>query len=359
LEPINRILAINPGSTSTKLAVYENENEIFLTSVSHLKNELEQFSSILDQRDFRIEFIESVVGDDGIDMESMDGIGGRGGLLKPVPSGTYIVNQDMLDDLIRAERGEHACNLGGIIAFHLAQPPDIPAFVVDPVVVDEMAPIARISGIPELERQSKFHALNQKAVARQAAEELKKKYEDLNLIVVHMGGGISIGVHEKGKVIDVNNAFNGDGPFAPERAGSVPTGQLVDLCFSGKWTREAMKKRVVGNAGMVAYLGTNDIRKCKEMISAGNSKAKMIYEAMTYQIAKDIGSGAAVLRGKVDAIVLTGGVAYDEDFVTLIRDRVEWIGNIFVYPGEREMQALAQGCLRVLRGEEEAKVYSV
>ena len=358
MTKVYRILVINPGSTSTKVALFENKREVFMTSITHSEKDVQQFNTVFDQHEFRVRVIEEALDHNAIELKSIDGVVGRGGLLHPIPSGTYDVNKKMLDTLKKAAFGEHASNLGAIIAHDIGKEVNVPAFIVDPVVVDEMEPVARISGMPEIERQSIFHALNQKAIARRAAEELEKRYEDINLIVAHLGGGISIGVHEKGRVVDVNNAFNGDGPFAPERAGGIPAGQLVDLCFSGKLTKDEIKKKLVGNAGVVAYLGTNDMRKVEDMANAGDAKALLIYEAMAYQVAKEIGACATVLNGKVDGIVLSGGLTYDERFVGLVRDRIRWIGHIFISHGQKEMQALAYGALRVLQGKEKARSYS-
>ncbi len=263
----------------------------------------------------------------------------------------------MLDDLKVGVLGEHASNLGGVLAYEIAEQLNIEAFIVDPVVVDEMNHIARISGMPEIKRKSILHALNQKAVARRAAEEIGKPYNDLNLIVTHLGGGISVGAHKKGRVIDVNNALDGEGPFSPERSGGLPVGDLVKLCFSGKYTQDEIKKLIKGNGGLVAYLGTNDGREVVKMIEDGNKHAEVVYKAMAYQVAKEIGSCSAVLKGKIDAIVLTGGLAYDKMFIKWISDSVDFISKVLVYPGEDEMIALAQGGLRVLNGEEEAKRY--
>ncbi|MBC7194519.1 MAG: butyrate kinase, partial [Caldisericia bacterium] len=282
---------------------------------------------------------------------------GRGGLIKPVESGTYIINEKMIEDLKEAKRGEHASNLGAIIAYEIAKELKIPAYIVDPVVVDEMDDVARISGLKGIERKSIFHALNQKAVARRAAKDLGKKYEDVNLIVVHLGGGISVGAHRKGRVVDVNNALNGDGPFAPERAGGLPTQDLVDLCFSGKYTFDEMKKKLAGEGGLVSHLGTNDAREVEKRIENGDSYARLVYEAMAYQVSRTIGEMAAVLKGEIDAIVITGGIAYSKMLVDWIRERVSFLGKILVYPGEDEMEALALGALRVLRKEEEPKIY--
>nr|WP_250160247.1 butyrate kinase [Caloranaerobacter azorensis] len=293
-----------------------------------------------------------------MNLTKLSAVVGRGGLLKPIAGGTYKVNERMLEDLKVGVLGEHASNLGGILAHEIASQLNIPAFIVDPVVVDEMEDVARISGMPELERKSIFHALNQKAVARRAAKELGKAYNEVNLIVAHLGGGISVGAHKNGRVIDVNNALDGEGPFSPERTGGLPVGDLVKLCFSGKYTLAEMKKKIKGNGGLVAYLGTNDAREVVKMIENGDKKAELVYKAMAYQVAKEIGSLAAVLEGKVDGIILTGGIAYDKRFTKWIIDRVSFISKVFVYPGEDEMIALAEGGLRVLRGEEEAKVYN-
>jgi butyrate kinase len=263
----------------------------------------------------------------------------------------------MLDDVKGAARGQHASNLGALIANEIASQLNIPAFIVDPVVVDEMDDIARISGMPEIERISIFHALNQKAVARRAARDLGKPYESLNLIVAHLGGGISVGAHRNGRVVDVNNALDGEGPFSPERTGTLPVGSLIKLCYSGKYTIDEIKKKIVGKGGLVAYLGSNDGRTVQAMVEQGNKEAELVYKAMAYQVAKEIGSCAAVLEGKVDAIVITGGLAYDKMLVGWIKDRAGFIGDIKVYPGEDEMIALAEGGLRVLRGEEQAKEY--
>ena len=263
----------------------------------------------------------------------------------------------MIQDLKTGYSGQHASNLGGIIANEIASSLNIPAFIVDPVVVDELAPIARISGFSAINRKSIFHALNQKAVARRYAKQVGKKYDSLRLIVTHMGGGITVGVHEFGKVIDVNNGLHGDGPFSPERAGTVPAGDLVELCFSGEYFRHEVMKKLVGQGGLVGYLGTNDAVRVEKRIEDGDEKAKLVYEAMAYQVAKEIGSAAAVLHGQVDAIILTGGLAYGKGFVKDITSRIDWISDIVVYAGEDELQALAEGALRVLTGEEIAKIY--
>jgi len=351
------ILVINPGSTSTKIALFEGDQQRLSQSIDHSEKDLLPFNRISDQHSFRQTHIEKVLRENTISLQSINAVVGRGGLLHPIPSGTYCVNVRMVEDLRTARWGDHASNLGGLIAYDIAQKLGIQAFIVDPVVVDEMVPIARFSGIPDIERRSIFHALNQKAVARKAATDLGKVYSEVNLIVVHMGGGISVGAHQKGRVVDVNNALNGEGPYTPERAGGLPAGQLVDLCFSGQYTKDALKKHLVGQGGMVAYLGTNDMRKVESQVHNGNEKVTQIYQAMAYQVAKEIGVYATVLKGSVDAIVLTGGLAYDKGFVGWITDYVRWIAQVMVYSGEEEMTALALGALRVLRGEEEAKTY--
>ncbi len=352
-----RILAINPGSTSTKIAIYDNEKEVFETTLRHSNEEIDQYEKISDQYDFRKQVILTALSDNGINLTKLSAVVGRGGLLKPIKGGTYAVNDQMLVDLKAAQMGEHASNLGGMIANEIAQQLNIPAFIVDPVVVDELEPVARISGMPEIDRISIFHALNQKAVARRYAHENNKPYESLNLIVAHLGGGISVGAHEKGRVVDVNNALDGEGPFSPERTGGLPVGDLAKLCFSGKYTHADIKKMIKGKGGLVAYLGTNDGRDVVKMIETGDEKAKLIFEAMAYQVAKEIGSCAAVLKGNVDAIILTGGLAYGAMLTEWIKNRVSFISDVIIYPGEDEMSALAQGGLRVLRNEEKAQIY--
>lgn len=352
-----RVLAINPGSTSTKIAVFDNEEQIFEKTLRHSTDEICKYEKIADQFEFRKAVIEEALAEGGIEIKSLSAVVGRGGLLKPIAGGTYKVSPEMMEDLRVGVLGEHASNLGGLIANEIAVAAGVEAFIVDPVVVDEMNDVARISGMPEIDRKSIFHALNQKAVARRAAAEMGKRYDDVNVVVAHLGGGVSVGAHEKGRVIDVNNALDGEGPFSPERAGGLPVGDVVKLCFSGKVTLDEMKKKIKGNGGLVAYLGTNDARDVEKMIEEGNEKAKVIYEAMAYQTAKEIGACAAVLKGDVDAVVLTGGIAYSKFITSYISERVSFIAPVKVYPGEDEMIALAEGGLRVLRGEEAAKTY--
>lgn len=359
MKKMFRILAINPGSTSTKIAVYDNEELLFEKVVTYSNEELASFQSLIEQYEMRQNDILQILKEKNIDSNTLDAVVGRGGLLKPMEGGTYIVNQEMVDALRRAERGEHASNLGGLIAKRIADPLHIPSYIVDPVTVDELSSIARLSGLPGYDRVSIFHALNQKAVARKISKELGRSYHDVNLIIAHMGGGVTVGVHQGGKVIDVNNGLYGEGPFSPERTGGIPTGHMLELCFSGKYTLSEMKKIIVGKGGLVAYLGTNDGREVGKRIKVGDEKAKLVYEAMSYQIAKEIAGDAAVLFGKVDAIVLTGGLAYDTMLVKLISDRVKFIADVKVVPGENEMMALAEGALRVLRGEEQGREYTL
>ncbi|MBS3995401.1 MAG: butyrate kinase [Alkaliphilus sp.] len=357
MTEVFRILAINPGSTSTKIAIFDNEKSVLEIVLRHSTEEINQYARISDQYEFRKNVILDNLNENGINITKLSAVVGRGGLLKPIEGGTYAVGDRMLEDLKVGVLGEHASNLGGILANEIAKQLNIPAFITDPVVVDELDDIARISGMPEIPRISIFHALNQKAVARCAARELGKSYSSCNVIVAHLGGGISVGAHKQGKVVDVNNALDGEGPFSPERTGGLPIMDMAKMCFSGNYTEAEIKKMLKGNGGLVAYLGTNDGREVGKMIQEGDKYAELIYKAMAYQVAKEIGSCAAVLKGKVDTIVLTGGIAYDKDFVKWVSDRVSFIAPIAIYAGEEEMTALAEGALRVLRGEEEAKIY--
>ncbi|MGG5255127.1 butyrate kinase [Neobacillus sp. SM06] len=352
-----RILIINPGSTSTKIGVFDNEVSILEKTIRHDAELTHSFEKMIDQYEFRKKTILETLEENGINLSKINAVCGRGGLLRPIPGGTYTVNQAMLSDLRFGFAGQHASNLGGILAYEIASGLNIPSYIVDPVVVDELEPIARISGFPSIERKSIFHALNQKAVARRVAQDYQKKYEEMNFIVAHMGGGITVGVHQRGRVIDVNNGLHGDGPFSPERAGTVPAGDLVSLCYSGEFYLDEMMKKLVGNGGLFGYLGTSNAVEVEKRIKNGDEKAKLVYEAMAYQVAKEIGAASTVLFGKVDAIILTGGLAYGAHFVKMIIDRIHWIADVIVQPGENELQALAEGALRVLRGEEAAKEY--
>lgn len=352
-----KLLIINPGSTSTKIGVYEGEKEILEETLRHSAEEILKYDTIFDQLDFRKEVILKVLKEKGIDINELDAVVGRGGMLKPIEGGTYEVNEAMVEDLKIGVQGPHASNLGGILSNEIAKEIGKRAFIVDPVVVDEMEDVARLSGVPELPRKSKFHALNQKAVAKRYAKEHNTSYEDVNLIVVHMGGGVSVGAHRKGRVIDVNNALDGDGPFSPERSGGVPSGELLEMCFSGKYSKEEVYKKLVGKGGFVAYANTNDARDLIKLSQEGDEKGSLIFNAFIYQIAKEIGSMAVVLDGEVDAIVLTGGIAYSDYVTNAINKKVKWIAPMVVYGGEDELLALAQGAIRVLDGVEEAKIY--
>ena len=352
-------LIINPGSTSTKIGVFEDETLLFEETLRHTTEEIAQYDSIVDQKDFRKNVILGILNEKNFDMKSLNVVVGRGGMLKPIPGGTYAVSDELKKDLEIGVQGQHASNLGGILAREIGDELGVPSFIVDPVVVDELMPVSRLSGVPELPRISVFHALNQKAVAKRYAKEVGKKYEDLNLIVVHMGGGVSVGAHHNGKVVDVFNALDGDGAFSPERAGAVPVGALVKMCFSGKYTEKEVYKKLVGNGGFNAYLGTNDAREVTNRALEGNDKeAALVLEAFWHQMSKNIGAMATVLQGKVDAIILTGGIAYGKVTCEEIKKRTGWITpNFIVYPGEDELLALAQGALRVLNGEEKAMEY--
>ena len=350
-------LIINPGSTSTKIGVFEDETLLFEETLRHSTEEIAQYASIVDQKDFRKQIILDLLKEKNFDIRSLQVIVGRGGMLKPIPGGTYAVSDDLLHDLKIGKQGQHASNLGGILAREMGDEIGVPSYIVDPVVVDELMPIARYSGVPELPRTSVFHALNQKAVAKRYAKEKGVPYESLNLIVVHMGGGVSVGAHEKGRVIDVFNALDGDGAFSPERAGAVPSGALIKMCFSGKYTEKEVYKKIVGGGGFNAYLGTNDMRDVAKMIDEGDAHADEVREAFILQVCKNIGSMSCVLKGKVDAIIVTGGIAYNKAVVDKMEERAGFIAPFTVYPGEDELLALAQGALRVLNGEEKAMEY--
>ncbi|MCI9566296.1 MAG: butyrate kinase [Eubacterium sp.] len=351
-----KILIINPGSTSTKIGVYEDETQVMEETLRHSTEEIAQYATIYDQKDFRKDVIISVLKEKGVDLNDIDVVVGRGGLLKPIPGGTYETTPELLEDLKIGKQGQHASNLGGILAKEIASEINVPSYIVDPVVVDELQDVARLSGHPEMPRISIFHALNQKAVAKRYAKETGKAYEDLNLIVVHMGGGVSVSAHKNGKVIDVANALDGDGPFSPERAGGLPSGALMKLCFSGKYTQAEIGKMINGNGGFNAYVGTNDMRDLVKMAET-DANAKLVMDAFHYQLVKEIGAMAVVLGGKVDQIILTGGIAYNAITQDTMKEAVEWIAPVTVYPGEDELLALAQGAIRVMSGEEEAMKY--
>ncbi|AEX84607.1 butyrate kinase [Marinitoga sp. 1135] len=353
---MKRILVINPGSTSTKIAVFEDNNLIVSEEVSHSMEELEKYDRLMDQIDLRKNEIEEFIGKYGYKVSDFDAIAARGGILPPLESGTYKVNEEMVDYLRNKTKIEHASNLAAVIGWELSNG-EIPIFITDPVSVDEFIPESRISGIPEIERRSLFHALNMKSVARKAAKELNKKYEDCNFVIAHLGGGISVGAQRKGKMIDVNNA-NDEGPFSPERTGELPVGDLAKMAFSGKYDKKELKKRYIGKGGLVAYLGTNDLREAMKKAET-DEYAKKVVEAMAYQIAKEIGGMAAILKGEVDAIIITGGMARNDVFIDMIKQRVSKIALIMRYPGSFEMEALAEGALRVLNNEEPAKEWKL
>ncbi len=354
MEKVYRVLTFNPGSTSTKIAVYENENPVFQETIHHSAEDLAVFHKVVEEYDYRKNAILSILKEQGYDLNDFDAIVGRGGVLQPITSGTYLVNDEMVKDAYECKRGQHASNLGALIADELSKEVGIPAYVVDPVSVDEFEEIARISGWPELPRESLFHPLNQKAVARQFAKDSQQKYEDLNLIVCHMGGGISVGAHRHGRVIDVNGLEGG--LFTPERCAPSTYG-IVELCFSGEMTQREIEKRLVGLGGIQAHLGTKDAREVEKMIDAGDKDAELVYRAMAYQISKSIGMMAAVLQGKVDAILLTGGLAYSKRLCDWIEEKVKFVAPVKVYPGEKELESLALGGLRVLQGLEEPRHY--
>jgi butyrate kinase len=352
------ILAINPGSTSTKFSLFEEEKLIFEKALRHTSEELATFAKITDQFNFRKDLIMNELAERNINLADIIAVVGRGGLIRPIESGIYKVNKKMKDDLKAEISGSHACNLGGLIADDIASSlPGAVAYIVDPVVVDELQQVARISGHPEIERKSIFHALNQKAVSRIYAASVNRKYEDLSLIVAHMGGGVSVGAHRNGRVIDVNNALNGDGPFSPERSGGLPSGQLVELCFSGKFSKAQLMSMLTGKGGMVAYLGTNNFIEVCRRAENGDSRALLIRDAVSYQVGKEIGALATVLGGHIDAIILTGGMAYEETNIRNIRSMVEFIAPVVVYPGEDELKALAFNGLLALDGKIEIKNY--
>ncbi|MFO7814426.1 MAG: butyrate kinase [Halanaerobiales bacterium] len=351
------ILTINPGSTTTKLGLYNKTTEIKKMNIDHDIKELKEFEQISDQLEFRYNYILDFLKKERIELANISAVVGRGGLLRPIAGGTYRVNEKMKDELKAAVRGEHASNLGGLLADLLSQKADCPAFIVDPVVVDEMQEIAKISGIPELQRKSIFHALNQKAVARKYSEIVNKNYEDINLIVAHLGGGISVGAHQKGMIIDVNNALSGDGPFSPNRSGGVPSYDLFKICFSDDYEQKELEKKLIGKGGVAAYLETSNMIEVENRIKNGDQKAQLIFEAMAYQVAKEIGSMSAVLSGQCDAIILTGGIAYSDQFVHLIENRVRHFAPVKIFAGEEELEALAAGAYRVLSGIEKAKNY--
>jgi butyrate kinase len=352
-----KILAINPGSTSTKIALYEDEKELFTETLTHDIVELEKYEHVQDQFLMRKKVVEAALETRGLDVLELAAVVGRGGMLPPVKSGAYEVNEVMLDVLKNRPALEHASNLGAIIAYEIASRIGVKAYIYDSVRVDELQDIARISGMPVIPRTSTVHALNARAMAMKAAASYNKRYQDVNCIVAHLGGGISLSVHSKGQMIDIIS--DDEGPFSPERAGRVPCKQLIDLCYSGDYDKRTAHKMLRGNGGLKAYLGTHDAREVEKRIADGDDEAKRVYEAMAYQVAKGIGELATVVDGEVDYIVLTGGIAYSKMLTDWIIKRVQFIAPIALLPGENEMESLAGGTLRVLRGEETAHIFEL
>jgi len=353
---MNYILVINLGSTSSKLGIFKEEEEVVVENIHHSVEELAKYTRIVEQYPLRRKVLIDFIERNGFSLSQFMAIACRGTATKPVEAGVYRVTKKMVDDF--QVEGEHPTGVGLILAYNLAEEFGIPAYTLDSPLSDELEPIARISGIPEIQRKSKFHALNQKDAGRKAAKAMGKQYEEMNLIIAHIGGGISIGAHRRGRVIDVNNALDGDGPFSPERSGGLPVGDLVKLCFSGKFTEREILKKITGKGGLVAYLGTNNALEVEKRILDGDKEAELIYQAMAYQIAKEIGAMATVFKGEVDAIVITGALAKSDMLVNWIKERVRFIAPIILLPGADEMRALAVGALRALKGEVEVKVYN-
>ena len=351
------MLVINPGSTSTKIAVYDGRTEVLNETIRYDSEKLESFENVIDQYEFRVDTIEKVLDSKKITIDKFDVIVGRGGMLKPIESGVWNVNDEMIEDLRKAERGEHASNLGAVIANNIAKKIGVKAYIVDPVVVDELDEVARISGIPEIERTSVFHALNQKASARTLSRQLGLKYEDINLLVAHMGGGVTVGAHRRGRVVDVTNGVHGEGPFSPERSGALPPEQIINMCFSGKYTKPELIKKIHGKGGMAAYLGTADLRIAEKNALEGDKKSCLILNAMAYQIAKEIGSMAVVLGGDINGIILTGGLAFSKGLMEEITKRINFLAKVYIIPGENEMVALRDGVLEALEGNLPTKDY--
>ena len=357
-EQTFRVLVINPGSTSTKVGVFEGDQPKHSETIRHSHEEIARFARIPDQYAFRRDAVLSFLEGHGVNAQALDAVVGRGGILRPLTSGTYAVNERMLEELRNPiKERDHVTNLGALIAREVAQQAHIPAFIVDPVCVDEFEPLARISGLPDIERKSLSHVLSLKSAARRASKDLGQPYSELAIVVAHLGGGISVSAHLHGHMIDVNQALDGTGPFSPERVGGLPVGDVLRLAFSGKFTYEELFRRLTRQGGLLAHLGTNDAREVEQRIAEGDQHACLIYEAMAYQIAKEIGLMSTVLRRAPDAIILTGALAHSHMLVDWIRERVGWIASLLVYPGGDEMLAMAQGALRVLRNEERARQY--
>lgn len=353
-----KLLIINPGSTSSKIAIYEDENQILTHTVKHTIQELHEFKHIIDQYEFRLQHILDYLKEANLDLSDFTAVVGRGGFLRPLQSGIYEVNEAMLKDLKMALNGEHASNLGAVLAYEISQMiPGCKAYIADPVVVDELQEVARISGLPQFPRRSAFHALNHKAIGRKYAADIGTTYEQINLVIAHLGGGISVAAHKNGRVIDTNQALDGFGPFSPQRAGTMDAGALIRVCYAGIFEQEEIQRLLVGRGGLVAHLGTNDVRAAYKLVQNGDLHARLVLEAMSYGVGKEIGSMLAVLKGKADAVILTGGMAYNEMIVSYITEMIDPICKVVVYPGEDEMWALAIAGLRALRGEERPKIY--
>lgn len=350
-----KILAVNPGSTSTKIAVYENDRELFAETVNHSDEELKKYDRVVDEFPMRKENILNALDTHGIKPEELSAVVGRGGQLVNIQAGGYLVTEDMKKRLMGNEIIEHASNLGALIADAIAAPLGIPAYIYDAVGADELPEIAKITGIPEITRQSFCHVLNSKAMCRKLADKMGKTYENMNFVVAHLGGGISVSAHQKGRIIDVITADGG--PFSPERSGSVPLNYIVDMCFSGEYSRKEIKKKIAGQGGIKAYLGTSSCVEVEKRIADGDELAKKIYEAQAYQIAKGIGELSPTLQGDIDAIILTGGVAHSKMLTDWIIAYVGFIAPVVVLPGENELESLAAGALRILEGKEPAKPY--
>ena len=350
------ILTCNPGSTSTKIGIFKEGEEPKTQSLRHSDDELAYFEGIIPQLEFRTEKVRNALEELGIPINELAATVGRGGLLKPLKSGTYGVDENLMKDLKEEARGSHASNLGGLIANNIAKEADCPAFIVDPVSVDELEPVARYSGCSLFERTSLSHALNTKAVAKRFAKEKGKAYEELRLIVVHLGSGVSVSSHVGGRMIDVNNSRE-EGPFAPDRSGTVPAMALLDMCYSGHYEKKVLATKLFKRGGIASYLDTMDMQKVVEMIEGGDEKAAEVVDALVYQIRKEIGANFAVMEGKIDSLIITGGIAFNEYVMSRLKPKLEWIGDVTVYPGEDELQALYEGALRVLKGEETARKY--
>ena len=352
-----KILVINPGSTSTKVSLFEDTTEVWQESVNHEAEDLAGFHLMYEQFPYRLEMLEAMLAEKGVSLSDLDAVAGRGGCIRPCKGGTYHVNDRMREDCRIGYSAQHASNLGALLAWELASRAGLPSFIADPVVTDEMSDVAKVTGLKGVRRKSRAHPLNQKAAARKMAEKLGKSYEECRFIVAHLGGGISIGAHENGLMIDMNDAGDGDGPFSPERAGTLPTEAMLDLCFSGEYEKKDIKRLLMGKTGVVSLLGTNNMLEVKKRIAEGDKEAELVLNAMAYHIARHIGAAATVLKGRVDAVIITGGLAYYEALMEDIRSRVAFIAPVQLFPGQFEMEALASASLRVLNGEEEAREY--